>query len=237
MSGEKILGQVDGELEAIENKGQFYLLNLARRFVKFLYKPLEPRGISLILKITPSEKISVLDFEKLIEETFEETKFDINNLVLESKQYGAYRFNVNLNYDLYEDRFVEINDESKEDLGEDISLENLAKSVTLEITPKNEEQVSEKNSHIFSLVLKASNKIIKNLTKRIRFEAKFILEVKYKKNKVNKLEILKNSVKDISESYKVYLRRNKTFDKINVSMDFDDINDSEKTSKLIRKLK
>ena len=228
--------KLDSEAELLEDKNWLYPLNILRRLIKKISNPLEKGGLSLIIKIYPKQKISVMALQEKMSEILRQSEFDVEKCILSDKEYGSFQFDVSIDYGWHEDKFVEVDEEAEEDLGEQLKLENEAKYVSIELAPKNEKHIFQKQEQLFFVVLKAFNKIMKNVSSTITYNAKFILEVRFEKNKEKKLKDVEGEVKGIFNE-KVYIRYCKDYDKLCLSLPFEEINDAQKMQKLLSSIK
>jgi len=237
VDGREMLDFTNKECETFEDKGTIgYPVNVVRRIINKFLKIPEMKGISLVIKICPNKKISGMDFNLLIDEVIQDVGLDLKNFVLSEKEIEEYSFDVVTEYEVYPDEYIEVYDESQEDLGEEVNLENRARDVTIELIPKNQTHLINKTDEIFYLVLKTFNKLITNLSQKIPYTAKFIFEVRYKKGTIRQVKKITEDL-NISKDIKVYFREYDDCDKINLIMPFEEINDPNTFREVLKKIK
>ena len=109
--------QANDECEKFEDKGTTgYPVNLVRRILNKIVKLPELEDFSLIIKIIPTQNISGLDLNLIIDKAISQSNLNMDYFVLNDTKYGKFSFKVSVDYEVYEDEFIESDDEIEDDL-------------------------------------------------------------------------------------------------------------------------
>ncbi len=228
----RLWGVLDKECDKLEDKGGYYLLNVTRRLVKNLLNLPQLDSLMFVLKVLPTKSISVLDFQQVVAQAIDNADFNLEEFFIENND-GKLHFDVNIEYEAYEDRYVEVDEEAEDDLGEEVNLENVARSVQIGFTPVNIGYTNMNLENILYMIIKSINQIIVELSKDVPYNTKFILELRFKKGTSDKIKKITKKISDKTK-LKAYFREYENYDKLVIKLPFEEINDNNTIDELLR---
>lgn len=239
MGAERTVDVLDREIQEFENKGTLVPISWIRRIFMYLWKRLHKELVndstSIMLQIIPKKKISLLDFENIIDSAFDRLNKDKEKIdLIDEKNKKKVYFKNFITFIPAKDEFIE-DEYLDEGVFSDFD-EPVAELVSIELVPENQQVLSLNPEQIFLIVLNFFHRLQLEITKELPNETKHILTLYYEEGNLQKLKKLKEIL--IKETnLKVYVRDDNGKDKLGIIIPADLINHPDIRQKLSKILK